>query len=66
MSSEAPTPGATVLFGPSGAGKPTITSAVAGLLHPDECRIRVMTKYWPIRPVLSRLYHRGEGHSPFP
>jgi molybdate transport system ATP-binding protein len=36
-----PTPGVTVLFGPSGAGKTTIISAIAGLLHPDECRIVV-------------------------
>ena len=36
---EVVTPGMTVLFGPSGAGKTTIISAAAGLLRPDECRI---------------------------
>jgi molybdate transport system ATP-binding protein len=36
-----PTPGVTVLFGPSGAGKTTIIAAAAGLLRPNECRIIV-------------------------
>jgi molybdate transport system ATP-binding protein len=36
---DTPTPGVTVLFGPSGAGKTTIVSAAAGLLRPDQCRI---------------------------
>jgi molybdate transport system ATP-binding protein len=34
-------PGLTVLFGPSGAGKTTILSAVAGLVTPDRGHIRV-------------------------
>src|SRR5215472_12637886 len=38
---EVPSPGVTVLFGPSGGGKTTIISAAAGLLRPDECRIVV-------------------------
>jgi molybdate transport system ATP-binding protein len=38
---EAPTPGTTVLFGRSGSGKSTIIAAVAGLLHPAECRISI-------------------------
>jgi molybdate transport system ATP-binding protein len=37
----APTPGVTALFGPSGAGKTSIVSAIAGLLVPDEGRIQV-------------------------
>jgi molybdate transport system ATP-binding protein len=36
-----PSPGVTVLFGPSGAGKTTVVLAAAGLLRPDECRIAV-------------------------
>ena len=36
---QAPTPGTTVLFGRSGAGKSTIVAAVAGLLRPTECSI---------------------------
>jgi molybdopterin-binding protein len=36
---EAPTPGVTALFGPSGCGKPSVVMAVAGLLRPDTCRI---------------------------
>ena len=38
---EVPSPGVTVLFGPSGVGKSTIILAAAGLLRPDECRIEV-------------------------
>lgn len=38
---EAPSPGVTVLFGPSGTGKSTIINAAAGLLRPDSCRIEV-------------------------
>lgn len=34
-------PGLTVLFGPSGAGKTSILSAVAGLVAPDRGHIRV-------------------------
>jgi len=37
----APTPGTTVLFGRSGAGKSSIIAAVAGLLRPATCRIAV-------------------------
>jgi molybdate transport system ATP-binding protein len=36
---EAPTPGVTALFGPSGRGKSTVVMAVIGLLRPDRCRI---------------------------
>jgi molybdate transport system ATP-binding protein len=36
---EVPTPGVTVLFGRSGAGKSTVIAAVAGLFRPDTCRI---------------------------
>src|SRR5438105_1428791 len=38
---EAPTPGATVLFGRSGAGKSSVVAAVAGLLRPANCRIAI-------------------------
>src|SRR5580658_10257015 len=41
MAFEVPSPGVTVLFGPSGAGKTTIILAAAGLLRPDECRVEV-------------------------
>jgi molybdate transport system ATP-binding protein len=41
MAFEVPSPGVTVLFGPSGAGKTTIILAAAGLLRPDVCRIEV-------------------------
>lgn len=34
-------PGVTALFGPSGAGKSTTIDAIAGLLRPDEGRIRI-------------------------
>jgi molybdate transport system ATP-binding protein len=34
-------PGITALFGPSGAGKTTLTNAVAGIFHPREGRIVV-------------------------
>lgn len=37
----APARGVTALFGPSGCGKPTILSAIAGLLRPQEGRIRL-------------------------
>lgn len=37
---EAP-PGLTVLFGRSGSGKTSVINAVAGLMHPDEGRVRV-------------------------
>jgi molybdate transport system ATP-binding protein len=37
----APTPGTTVLFGASGAGKSTIVSVIAGLLRPAEGRVVV-------------------------
>jgi molybdate transport system ATP-binding protein len=37
----APTPGTTVLFGASGAGKSTIVSVIAGLLWPSEGRVVV-------------------------
>jgi len=33
--------GVTALFGPSGAGKSTIINAIAGLIRPDEGRIRL-------------------------
>lgn len=33
--------GITVLFGPSGSGKSSVVAAIAGLLRPDECEIRV-------------------------
>jgi molybdate transport system ATP-binding protein len=36
---EVPTPGLTVVFGASGAGKSTVIAAVAGLLRPDHCRV---------------------------
>ncbi|HTI82756.1 MAG TPA: molybdenum ABC transporter ATP-binding protein [Acetobacteraceae bacterium] len=36
---QSPTPGITVLFGRSGAGKSMIISTVAGLIRPAECRI---------------------------
>ena len=38
---EVPTPGVTVLFGPSGGGKSTVVMAAAGLLRPDLCAIAV-------------------------
>jgi molybdate transport system ATP-binding protein len=38
---QAPTPGITVLFGRSGAGKSMIISTVAGLIRPAECRIEI-------------------------
>ncbi len=38
---EAPTPGTTVLFGRSGAGKSMIVSTVAGLIRAEQCRIAV-------------------------
>ncbi len=38
---EVPSPGVTVLFGPSGVGKSTVINAAAGLLRPDTCRIAV-------------------------
>jgi molybdate transport system ATP-binding protein len=38
---EAPTPGTTVLFGRSGAGKSMIVSTVAGLIRAKQCRIRI-------------------------
>jgi molybdate transport system ATP-binding protein len=38
---EVPTPGVTVLFGSSGAGKSTIIAVAAGLLRPDACRVEV-------------------------
>ncbi len=38
---EAPTPGTTVLFGRSGAGKSSVVAAVTGLFRPAECRIEV-------------------------
>jgi molybdate transport system ATP-binding protein len=38
---QAPTPGITVLFGRSGAGKSMIISTVAGLIRPAECRIGI-------------------------
>ena len=41
MAFEVPSPGVTVLFGPSGAGKTTVVAAAAGLLRPDECRIEI-------------------------
>jgi len=41
MAFEVPSPGVTVLFGPSGTGKSTIILAAAGLLRPDACRIEV-------------------------
>jgi molybdate transport system ATP-binding protein len=41
MTFAVPSPGVTVLFGPSGAGKTTIILAAAGLLRPDECRIEI-------------------------
>ncbi len=37
----APTPGTTVLFGRSGAGKSTIIATVAGLIRPAACRIAI-------------------------
>jgi molybdate transport system ATP-binding protein len=38
---EVPSPGVTVLFGPSGAGKTTVLAAAAGLLRPRVCRLAV-------------------------
>ena len=38
---QAPTPGTTVLFGRSGAGKSMIVSTVAGLIRPAVCRIAI-------------------------
>ena len=38
---EVPSPGVTVLFGPSGAGKTTAIMAAAGLLRPDLCQIAI-------------------------
>ena len=38
---EAPTPGTTVLFGRSGAGKSMIVSTVAGLIRAEQCRIAI-------------------------
>lgn len=38
---EAATPGTTVLFGRSGAGKSSIVAAVAGLFRPLHCRISI-------------------------
>lgn len=38
---QAPTPGITVLFGRSGAGKSMIISTVAGLIRPVECRVEI-------------------------
>ena len=40
VSFEAP-PGITILFGPSGAGKSTLLDCVAGLVRPDDGRIKV-------------------------
>ena len=33
--------GVTALFGPSGSGKTTIVNAIAGLIHPDQGRIKL-------------------------
>ncbi len=38
---DAPTPGTTVLFGRSGAGKSSVIAAVAGLFRPMEARITI-------------------------
>ncbi|VBB44548.1 molybdate transporter subunit; ATP-binding component of ABC superfamily [uncultured Desulfatiglans sp.] len=38
---EGPESGVTALFGPSGAGKTSLISMVAGLMHPDAGRIQV-------------------------
>ena len=38
---DVPSPGVTVLFGSSGAGKSTVIAAVAGLLAAGECRITI-------------------------
>jgi molybdate transport system ATP-binding protein len=38
---QVPSPGVTILFGPSGGGKSTIINIAAGLLRPDMCRIEV-------------------------
>jgi molybdate transport system ATP-binding protein len=38
---QAPTPGVTALFGPSGAGKTSVVRALAGLLRPQAGRIAV-------------------------
>jgi molybdate transport system ATP-binding protein len=39
-------PGITVLFGPSGAGKTTVLSAVAGLVRPEAGRIALAQTAW--------------------
>jgi len=39
-------PGITILFGPSGAGKTTILSAIAGLVRPSEGRIALSGATW--------------------
>jgi molybdate transport system ATP-binding protein len=41
MEFEVPSPGVTVLFGPSGVGKSTVILAAAGLLRPNECRVEI-------------------------
>ncbi len=38
---QAPSPGVTALFGPSGAGKTTVMNAIAGLLHPKHIRVEL-------------------------
>jgi molybdate transport system ATP-binding protein len=38
---DAPTPGIVALFGRSGSGKSSLVNAIAGLLRPDEGRIRL-------------------------
>jgi len=38
---DVPSPGVTVLFGSSGAGKSTVIAAVAGLLAAEQCRIAI-------------------------
>jgi len=41
VSFSVPEQGLTALFGRSGAGKTSVIAAIAGLLRPDECHIRV-------------------------
>lgn len=56
--------GLTVLWGPSGAGKTSVLNMVAGLLRPDEGRIRVSdeTLFDSSRAINRPAHHRRLGY----